>query len=239
MSQPLLTRHAYRPKPGHPFLGDLTLTRARAHEFCGPARRTLALMLAQKTDGPVFWISPSWAHERLHGDGVVRFIPPGRLTFITPNRPEDLLWATEEVLRSGCVPLVVCELPGVPGLTSVRRLHLAAENARRLHKAAPLGVLLIPGAGGAQGVESRWYMRQSLGEGDGNDAGKNPEAEPPEFWHLERRRARMAPPKSWAIRDAGGRRGPKTSQNTDPNSEKNLICPSLIEMQPASPETAS
>jgi len=57
MPHPLLTRQSYRPKPALHFLGDLSLTRARVHEFCGPSRRMLALLVAaengaQSKQGP-------------------------------------------------------------------------------------------------------------------------------------------------------------------------------------------
>ncbi len=189
MTQPLLTRRPHRTDPGLPFLANLTLAPARIHEFCGPSRRTLAQILARmmpNADGPVFWISPAWQQDRLHGEGLADLIDPGRVTFVTPNRPEDLLWSMEEVLRSGCVPLVLCELPAAPSLTSVRRLHLAAQTAAQEKKQKPLGVLLLPAEGGAQGVESRWHMQPTLQDGQ-------------YCWHLERRRARMAPPKAWQV----------------------------------------
>lgn len=194
MTDTLLTRRPHRPKPGLPFLGDLTLTPARAHEFCGPARRTLALMLAREmgknTDDPVFWIHPVWHQDRLHGQGIAQMINPGRITFLAAKRPEDLLWSMEEILRAGCAPLVVCELPGIPGLTAVRRLHLAAQSAVQAHKTSPLGLLLVAGQGGIQGVESRWHMAPSHAGGD-------------QCWHLERQRARMEPPKTWAVKRDG------------------------------------
>lgn len=190
MTNPLIQRRAHRPKPGLPFLGDLCLTASRAHEFCGSARRTLALMAAQKTEGPVFWIRPAWQAEQLHGDGIAAFIDPARLIFVSPRRAEDILWTLEEILRSGMVALAICECPGLPGLTPVRRLHLAAETATREHKTTPLGLLLTPGEGGAPGVESRWHMRPAhLGKDN--------------LWRLERRRARMEPPKSWALNQSG------------------------------------
>jgi len=175
-----------------PFLGDLALPLARVHEFCGHARRTLAMMLAARMTGPVFWIAPGWAPGRLNPDGMLRFVDPARFTFLTPRRPEDLLWCMEEVLRTGAVPLVVADLPAPPALTPVRRLHLAAETGAAEGTQRPLGLLLCPGTGGAQGVESRWHM---AGAHRIDELG----------WTLTRQRARTEPPKAWRVATDGAR----------------------------------
>ncbi len=186
MTLPLLTRKPYRDPPGQVLAGDLRLSLARVHEFCGPARRTLALIAARQMQGPVFWIASHWQGDSLLGDGVQGYIVPGRITFVRPKRAEDILWATEECLRAGCVPLVVAELHAPPALTPVRRLHLAAEAGSKQGKQAPLGLLLTPGDGGAQGVETRWHL--------------SPHHKPGQTgWMLQRRRARMAPPAAWAL----------------------------------------
>ena len=186
-TQPLSRQTHRRKHPaGQPFLGDLILPLARVHEFCGNARRTLVMMLASRMAGPVFWIAPGWSAERLNADGMMRFINPGRITFMTPRRPEDLLWTMEEVLRSGAVPLVVADIPAPPALTPVRRLHLAAETGADEGTVKPLGLLLVPGNGGAQGVETRWQMQGAHGiAGPG--------------WTLTRSRARTDPPKTWRV----------------------------------------
>lgn len=178
-------RHAFQP-----FLGDLTLRRARAHEFVGPARRTLAMMLAARMQGPVFWIVPAWTAERLHAEGLWRFADPSRFIFLTPQRAEDVFWTMEEALRSGIVPLIVADIPGPPGLTQVRRLHLAAETGQAESAHAPLGVLLSADARGAPGIESRWRMDPDHGAQDAVG------------WALTRLRSRTDPPKTWGVRPA-------------------------------------
>ena len=185
----LLTRQSHRKRGAAPlrFLKDLTLERARVHEVCGLARRRLALSVAAALQGPVFWIRPAWVSGGLNAQGVQALIDPSRLTFLSPKRPEDLLWCMEEVLRAGLVPLVVADLPHPPGLTAVRRLHLASEVGAREGKLAPLGLLLTPEAGGAPGVETRWSLTPRHGP-----AGA-------ENWYLERLRARMEPEKAWSL----------------------------------------
>jgi protein ImuA len=167
MSAPILSHsRPYRPthpaRAGLPFLGTLSLARGRCHEICGPARRVAALMLAAHCQGPVIWIAPGWEKDRLHPEGIRDFCAPGRLIFVQPQSPADLLWALEEVLRSGEAALCVAELPDCPPLTPVRRLHLAAQAGAESSGAAPLGLLLTPGDGGAQGIETRWHMAPAL-----------------------------------------------------------------------------
>ncbi len=185
----LLTRTSHRRPGAGPvtFLGDLTVERARVHEFCGAARRRLALKLAGALTGPVFWIRPAWEAAALHAEGMVGLADPSRFIFMTPKRAEDLLWTMEEALRAGVVPLVVADLPGPPGLTAVRRLHLAAETGAKEGRTAPVGVLLTPEDGGAPGVESRWSLTPRHGSGGES------------HWSLARLRARMQPEKRWTL----------------------------------------
>jgi len=194
MTIPGLTRSGHRapPRPALPFLGDLALPLARVHEVCGNARHLLAVLIAARLQGPVFWITPAWRPERLNPEVVLGLIDPGRIIFLDPVRAEDLLWCMEEVLRAGAVPLCVADIPAPPGLTAVRRLHLAAETGAETAGSLPLGLILTPGTGGAQGIETRWQMSAAHGT-DGARA-----------WRLDRRRARTAPQKSWHVVSDGG-----------------------------------
>ncbi len=186
----LLARKGAKPSPALFLMPDtpgMELPLARLHEACGPARHRFALWLAAQIKGPILWIAPDWTRDHLSPDAVARLIDPGRLIFVHAQRPEDVLWCMEETLRSGTVPLAVADLPGPPGLTQVRRMHLAAETgAKEGAGQIPLGLLLTPEEGGAQGIETRWYLAPD-------------HAETPGHWHLKRLRARAAPPAAWRL----------------------------------------
>lgn len=174
----------------------LGLARGRVHEICGPARTTLAALILGESQGPVIWIGPGWLPERLYPAGLAELADPGRIIFARARRPEDLLWSMEEALRSGAAPLVLTDLIAPPGLTPVRRLHLAAEAgaeaARHAGRLPPLGLLLTPERGGAQGVESRWHMEAAP---SGTTLITRRSA-----WVLRRLRARMAPEAAFHLR---------------------------------------
>lgn len=182
----IISRHQRRPRAALPFLGGLSLARARVHEFCGPSRRVLALLAARGARGTVLWIQPEWQAERLYPEGLRRLIAPGRLIFVTPRRGEDILWCIEEALRAGVAPIVVGDLPEVPGLTPMRRLQLAAEAGAEQAATPPAGLVLTPGAGGAAGAESRWRLAPRHAAGQTG-------------WHLSLLRARATPPQDWTI----------------------------------------
>ncbi|MGA9252433.1 MAG: hypothetical protein WBV71_08305 [Roseobacter sp.] len=199
ISHPLLARKPARDTPSTALLPgtpEIALAKARVHEASGPARRTFAMWLAARTQGPVLWINPPWAPEQLNADGVSPWFDPARLIFVTPKRREDMLWTMEEVLRSGTVALAVVDLPSLPSLTQVRRMHLAAETGGTEGAHLPLGLLLTSEQGGAPGVETRWHLKPQHLRGH-------------DHWMLERRRARTAPPKTWKLHRSLGQALPQ------------------------------
>ena len=154
----------------------------------------------------MLWIAPRWQAGALNPEAVRQLFDPGRIIFLEPVRAEDLLWCMEEALRSGAVPLVVADIPAPPGLTAVRRLHLAAESGAADTGNWPLGLLLTPGEGGAPGIETRWHITAR----HGLDAHR--------AWRLERRRARTAPAQSWRLAPHDGQfRLQKLTAQTQPN----------------------
>ena len=196
MSLPIHSQGSPQPRDLQPLAGDLTLRRGRVHELCGPSRIMLAARIMAKTQGPVVWIRPGWVAERLNAAGLQPFADPARLILVQADRDETLLWSAEEALRSGAAPLVIAELLSPPALTPIRRLHLAtetgAEAARRDGVTAPLGLILLPGTGGAQGAESRWHMAPAPSRAllwSDEDS-----------FTLTRLRARLLPPASWSLR---------------------------------------
>lgn len=183
----ILSRKGSKRPAALALLPDVELPFARLHEACGGARHRFALWLAAQVQGPVLWIAPAWARDRLGPMGISRLVAPGRLVFVAAERPEDVLWCMEETLRSGAVALAIADLPGPPGLTQVRRMHLAAETGAESGTGqAPLGLLLTPENGGAQGIETRWHLAPD-------------HAEEPGHWQLRRLRARTAPPAAWRL----------------------------------------
>lgn len=181
----------------------LQLEPGRAHEFCGPARRTLAVwVMAQVPQGaPVLWIRPRWNPDRLHPLGLGDWVSPEGLIVLDATREPEALGCMEDALRSGAVAGVVTELATPPALTPLRRLHLAAESglARRRTRSRNAGLLalvLTPGDGGTAGVESRWQLAPC------------PAPSPPRLmpvqpcWVLRRLRARMAPQAEWRVQCA-------------------------------------
>lgn len=185
-----------RAPPAEPLVlaPEVALARARAHEATGPARTVFAAVVAGRLAGPVIWMLPSWTPERPMGDGLQRFVDPARIVFGRARTAAEILRGAEEALRSGLAPLVVAELAEAPGITAVRRLHLAAQ-AGAERGTAPICLLMTPDPGGAPGIETRWHLAPAPGWArDGSPR-----------WRLTRARARMAPERSWEMRLEGRR----------------------------------
>ncbi len=200
-------------------LGPMALARGRLHQATGPARRTLAALVAgaAQAEGPVLWLTPAWLRERLCPQGLLPFADPGKLILASCPHGSDVLWAAEEALRSGAVAAVIAECAEVPDLRQVRRLHrAAAEGLARAqgagHARAPLALALLVDAGETPivGVESRWRLAPLPPPA----AGSSPRAScaghaallpqemlhtSPSAWRLDRLRMASEPPAAWLL----------------------------------------
>lgn len=181
-----------------------SLALGRAHEVSGPARRTFAAMAAGRMTGPVLWAlgrgAGATGRMRLHPEGLWPFLDPARVVFARcPRSGVDALWAAEEALRSGAVPLVVVEPPRPPGLTPVRRLQLAAEAGGRAPCARrpPLCLILTPEGGSAAAVESRWRAEPAPGWALGGPGAAGGVGQGPPRWRLALARDKAGPPGLW------------------------------------------
>lgn len=222
----LLAPRRHAPRPALQLMEGVALARGRLHEACGPARHRFALWLAAAAaPGAVLWLPSPRGDQRLNPDGMAHLASPARLLFVQTLRSEQQLWAMEESLRSGAAALVVAETDDLPSMTAVRRLHLAAENAGHGSTdsaPAPLGLLLTPGEGGAQGIETRWHLAPAhhLAATALLSAVSDPPAPHParpaaaqrstdappglqDCWRLQRLRARMQPPRDWLVSQSG------------------------------------
>ncbi len=130
--------------------GNFPLRSTRAHEVCGAGAYVFASIACGVAGGSALWISQDHQQERLHPDGVATFCNPERLIYASGKTQTDVLWMTEEALRSGAVRVVVAQLTKPIDLTAGRRLQLAAEAGKTL------GVFLIPEGMGSNAAETRW-----------------------------------------------------------------------------------
>lgn len=104
-----------------------SLAFGRAHEATGLAAVAFAGVVAAHMRGPVLWVRSTRLTQTLNPNGLSGLFDVSRLIIAMIERPADILWATEEALRSGAAPLVVAEVAEPPDLTPLRRLQLAAE----------------------------------------------------------------------------------------------------------------
>lgn len=149
----LSDRHLAKPED------PLTLLGARVHEAEGRGRTAFALFQAARTAGPVFWIALAHDQDRL----LPAALPEGlaeRLHLVETRDETDLLWATEEALRSPAVALVIAEPARPLSLTVGRRLQLAAEAGRTT------GLMLIQQGSGSHAAETRWQCEPLPGPED-------------------------------------------------------------------------
>lgn len=125
---------------------------ARVHEAEGPGRRGFAVYQALRHPGPVFHILLQSEPARLMPTGLPEGLA-ARLHLVITRSSEDLLWATEEVLRAPAPGFVIAEPDRALSLNAARRMQLAAEAGQTT------GLLLIREGQGSNVAETRWHCR--------------------------------------------------------------------------------
>ena len=128
------------------FWAVFRLAPGRVHEAEGPGRRAFALHQATHHPGPVVWVLPGHAPEHPLVAGLPRGVG-ARLHLVRARSEAELLWATEEALRTEAVSLVIAEPERALGLVAGRRLQLAAGAGRTT------GLLLIPQGAGSNATD--------------------------------------------------------------------------------------
>jgi len=174
------------PNSGIKLLPQASLAWNRVHECKGASKIIFALWLAQKAKGTILWINEAHNQQTLNPDGIYPYVNPAKFLFANIRRKEDILWCTEEAMRYAACPLIIVNISSFnPGLTPIRRINLAGGKTKE-----NVMVILLTSDKyeGVQGVETRWNMAPI--HDDTNLKCK---------WRLQRLKARMAPPKLWAI----------------------------------------
>lgn len=126
------------------FMLRLAVCRARALSAAGKARIAILWCATDRSTTEL---------GRLYGPGLASLgLDPSALIMVEATRSSDVLWAMEEGLKSESLALVIGVLDEV-GLTSARRLNLAAEVNR-----TPCLLLTDARLGAAGASATRWRV---------------------------------------------------------------------------------
>lgn len=101
--------------------------------------RLLAPALREVAARRVVLLQPPHAPQALALAGLG--LPPASVIWLRAERTGDMLWAAEQVLRSGSCGALVC-WPDRIGAGSARQRFVRADSLRRLHLAAQAGETL-------------------------------------------------------------------------------------------------
>lgn len=132
------------------FANIFPLRNGRVHEACGAGVYSFAFAVAAQKKGAILWIKEKWQPDQLNPNGFADFISPSAILVAQGQDQPEVLASAEEALRSGAVSLTILELSKPLGLTSGRRLQLAAEAGKST------GLCLIQEGMGSNAAETRW-----------------------------------------------------------------------------------
>ena len=154
-----LSQSKISPWPGSAYPPDWQLRPARVHEAEGQGALAFALYQMTQHRGAILLITLARQPWQLMPVDLPQGVSE-RLLLIRAKSEEDLLWATEEALRSAPVGLVIVQPEKPLSLTTGRRLQLAAEAGQTT------GILLISTGQGSNAAETRWQCDPKPGSAD-------------------------------------------------------------------------
>ena len=143
--------------------GGIALAKGRVHEVTGDAADMFAIMTAAQLAGPVIWVGDDRNVRSLAPTGLQRFLDPARLIVTSGVDRTEILYATEQSLRSDGVACVIAEIGGGPDLDVSRRLQLAAEEG------GAIGLLILTGRAQTSACQTRWVCKARVDDGAGWD----------------------------------------------------------------------
>lgn len=183
------------------FTSKLGIKAGKIHECCGPAKIRIAIMIAATTKGQIIWIRPSWEITTLNIDGISNWFSPERLLLINAKNKTELLYCTEEVLRSGVASVTIVDLPEIPNQITMHRFRIALKKGMAsIQSKSGIVLILTPKDGGTNGVESRWL---ALALPSWYESKKNLNVELKQRWLFFRSYSRTDPPAKWILETTG------------------------------------
>ncbi len=146
------------PATAIPIFPGLSLARARVHEVTGPAADGFVLSVLGSAKGNIIWTGRQGRIAALCPLAMTRFFDPARLITCGCISRKEILWSTEQALRSRGASFVVAEMRQGPSLRESRRLQLAAEAGRTA------GLILIEKSAQSSASQTRWYCEPAQDE---------------------------------------------------------------------------
>ena len=128
----------------------VSLMRGRVHEVTGLEADGFVACVVAATSGPSVWIGRGRDVHSLCPLAALRFFNPSRIVTTECISRQEILWASEQALRSKGADTVVIHLSQGPNLRESRRLQLAAEEGRSL------GLVIIEKCAQSSAAQTRW-----------------------------------------------------------------------------------
>lgn len=135
------------------------LVRHGLHEARGGAAAAFALGLARMLGGAAAWVRSPDAATALQPEAFQAVDIKPESMLIVHARKQEALWAFEQALASGALPLAILDASAAPDFAETRRLSLKAREAGVLGLilAADAPRLAMP----ASAAETRWLIEPS------------------------------------------------------------------------------